>query len=335
MTVATMQNTNCWILVEEGLAGTESQCIGVANALGLTPVIKRFKLKHPWRAVAPYIYSGIEKGYKGDTLKEPWPDLLIAGGRKAAGVALWIKKQSGGKTFTVCLQDPRARYREFDLIAVPAHDPARGENVVVTTGAPNKITAEKLEAAKQRWANTFEKLPHPRVAVLIGGNSRAYKLDEKITRQLGEYLKKVARDGKAGLMVTTSRRTGQYNACILESWLEGTGAYIWSGMGDNPYEGFLALADAIVVSADSVSMISEAATTGKPVYRVDLQGGSGRLDAFHRLMEEKGIVRPFRGRIEKWEYDRLDDARLVADEITKRMDKRHDDKQGNHLQTGT
>lgn len=318
--MADMKNKTCWIVVEEGLAGTESQCVGVCAALGVDPCIKRFRLKQPWKLLSPYIYMGIINGYEGYSLKEPWPDIVIAGGRKAAAVALWIKKASKGKTFTVCLQDPRVRHREFDLIAVPAHDPARGPNVVVTTGAPNKITAERLEKARERWEPVFGNLPHPRVAVLVGGNSRAYRMNGKIAGILGDNLKKIAREGKAGLMVTTSRRTGAYNTAILEAWLEGTGAYIWSGMGENPYEGFLAMADAVIVSADSVSMISEAATTGKPVYRVDLEGGSHRFDAFHRLMEEKGIVRPFRGQIESWNYVPLDDAAIVAQAIEQRMD---------------
>lgn len=315
----------CWIVVEDGLAGTESQCVGVAAALGVEPVIKRFRLRWPWRVLAPYVSCCIEGAYiptHGGALAGPWPDLLIVSGRKAAGLGLWVKRASDGKTFVACLQDPRARRDGFDLIAVPAHDPARGDNVVVTTAAPNKITPEKLEKARLRWAETFEKLPHPRVAVLIGGNSRAYRMNGKIAGRLGDNLKRIAREGQAGLMVTTSRRTGAYNTSILEAWLEGTGAYIWGGMGDNPYEGFLALADAIIVSADSVSMTSEAATTGKPVYRVDLEGGGKRLHAFHRIMEEKGIVRPFRGQIENWTYKPLNDAAIVAQAITEAMEKK-------------
>ncbi|NBX67088.1 MAG: hypothetical protein EBQ96_08845 [Proteobacteria bacterium] len=317
--MADIKNKTCWVIVEEGLAGTESQCVGVCAALGLTPVIKRFNLRQPWKAISLYVYAGIINGYEGDSLNEPWPDIIITGGRKGAAVALWVKKASKGKVFVACLQDPRVRHNEFDLIAVPEHDPARGPNVVVTTAAPNKINTSGLEKARTRWESTFNSLPHPRVAVLVGGNSRAYRMNGKIAGMLGDNLKKIARERKAGLMVTTSRRTGAYNTAILEAWLEGTGAYIWSGMGDNPYEGFLALADAVIVSADSVSMISEAATAGKPVYRVDLEGGSHRFSKFHTLMEQKGIVRPFKGEIESWSYTPLNDAQLVADAIVAKM----------------
>jgi mitochondrial fission protein ELM1 len=309
----------CWIVVEDGLTGTQSQCVGVAEALGVQPIIKNFTLKWPWKKLSPYLTLGIDKGYVGADLQAPWPDLLIVSGRKAIGLGLWIKRASRGKTFVVCLQDPRVHHNQFDLIAVPAHDPARGANVVVTTGAPNKITPEKLALAADKWAPVFEKLPRPRVAVLVGGQSRAYTMNGAIANKLGDNLKKIARDGKVGLMVTTSRRTGVHNTAILEAWLEGTNAYIWDGIGNNPYQGFLALADAIIVSADSVSMISEAATTGKPVYRVDLDGGSTRLSAFHKIMEEQGIVRPFHGQIENWSYIPLNDAAIVASAIKERM----------------
>lgn len=300
-----------WVLVERGLPGTENQCLGVCDALGVTPIIKRFSLKQPWKSVSPYINLGINYGYVGDELIAPWPDVLIAGGRKAAGLALWIKKASKGKTFVVCLQDPRIKRRNFDLIAVPAHDPARGKNVLVTTAAPNRITQSRLNAARKAWEKLLKDLRRPRVAVLIGGNSKAYTLSATIAGGLGESLKKLAESG-AGLMVTASRRTGADNIAILQAWLKDTGAYVWDGKGDNPYEGFLALADVILVTADSVSMTSEAASTGKPVYRIDLEGGGKRLNRFHAELELKGIAKPFLGAIENWHYDPLRDAALVA-----------------------
>lgn len=309
---------NVWVLVERGLTGTENQCLGVCDSLGVTPVMKRFTLKQPWKSVSPYLNLGISHGYEGDALTGPWPDVLIAGGRKAAGLALWVKRASRGKTLVVCLQDPRARRGAFDLIAVPAHDPARGRNVIVTTAAPNRITPERLYRARKTWERQLEHLRHPRVAVLIGGNSKAYTLSGTIAGGLGESLKKLATDG-AGMMVTASRRTGSDNLAILQAWLKDTGAFVWDGKGENPYEGFLALADVILVTADSVSMMSEAASTGKPVYRIDLEGGAPRLNKFHAKLELDGIARPFLGTIENWTYTPLRDSEIVAAAIRERL----------------
>jgi mitochondrial fission protein ELM1 len=299
---------NCWIITE-GLAGTENQCLGVAESLGITPVVKRVQLRQPWKLLSPWL--GFEHaGIFSPALNPPWPDLLITSGRKAIAAARYIKKASGGKTLTVHIQDPRINPRSFDLLAVPAHDPARGDNVIVTLAAPNKITPEKLEAAKKQFS-FFEKIRGPRVAVLIGGDSKAHALTPALMQKLADQLKNL----NAGLMITTSRRTGVENERILKEALAGTDAWIWDGQGENPYFGLLAWADAILVTADSTSMLSDAGTTGKPVHMIPLEGGGRRIDSLHENLIEAGIVRRFEGRLERWNYKPLRDAEKIASAI--------------------
>jgi hypothetical protein len=112
-------------------------------------------------------------------------------------------------------------------------------------------------------------------------------------------------------------------AGLLEARLKGLNAFIWDGSGENPYFAMLGLADAIVVTADSVNMVSEAAATGKPVHVVPLEGGSKKFARFHRAMEEAGITRPFRGAIEQWTYRPPDDAACAAAVIRDRFARRH------------
>jgi hypothetical protein len=112
--------------------------------------------------------------------------------------------------------------------------------------------------------------------------------------------------------VTPSRRTRQGSIAALEAALKGVPHIVWDGSGDNPYFGFLALADAIVVTEDSVNMVTEAAGTGKPVYVQGLPGRSNRLARFHRLMRERGATRPFQGRLESWSYAPINDTEMVA-----------------------
>ena len=88
--------------------------------------------------------------------------------------------------------------------------------------------------------------------------------------------------------------------------------FIWDGSGANPYYAFLAAADAIVVTEDSVNMVTEAAGTGKPVYVQRLKGQSRRLSQFHELMRERGATRPFAGRIESWSYAPINDTEMVG-----------------------
>ncbi|MFN3827158.1 MAG: mitochondrial fission ELM1 family protein [Micavibrio sp.] len=311
--------TSCWIITE-GIAGTENQCLGVAEALGVIPVIKRINLRQPWKTLSPYLACEQSWSFTGDPLCPPWPDLVIASGRKAIAASRYIKKQSIGQTFTVQIQDPRITMAGCDLIAVPAHDNRTGENVLVTDATPNRITSEKLEEARHDFEDMFKTLPSPRVAVLIGGKSKVYDLTESNMATITKAMDNLDAQGY-GLMVTASRRTGESNLHKLKDTLSRTKAFLWDGEGTNPYFGMLAWADYIMVTADSASMISEAATTGKPVYVINLEGGSDKFTRFHQNLLDKGIVRRFEGTLMPYSYPPLRDAALVAEAIRSKMGK--------------
>ena len=300
------------------MAGTENQCIGVVEALNITPEIRQIGLHQPWKFLSPWL--GFERKCTfTESLTPPWPDLLIAAGRKSVAAARYIKKKSGGKTFTVQLQDPKTSPSQFDMVAVPFHDPMRGDNVIVTHGAPNRLSTDKLQQAQAAFTPQFSSLKQPRIAVLIGGNSRTHKLTPDIMRKLVEQLKSL----NASLMITASRRTGEECLQILQDGLKDSDAYIWNGQGQNPYFGMLAWADHILVTADSVSMLSDAGTTGKPVHMIPLEGSSPRFDKFHAHLQEIGVMRPFNsGNLESWSYEPLNDARMIANAIKQAMQKR-------------
>lgn len=315
-----MQDLTCWV-VTDGKAGMENQCIGLAQALGLDPTVKRVRLRTPWRQLSPYLKLGshFAAGPGGDRIEAPWPDLLIASGRSSIAPSLAARKQSGGRTFTVQIQDPQISPSWFDLVVVPRHDRMRGPGVVATRGALHHVTPERLADAAARFAPRLAHLPHPRVAVLVGGDNGVYRLGSAIMEDVAAKLAGLARRHGAGLMVTPSRRTGAENEEILRRHLEGVAAVVWDGRGENPYFGYLGLADHVVVTCDSVSMVSEAASTGKPVHVIDLEGGSPKFRSFHAAMRADGITRPFTGELEHWTYEPLDDTRKVADEIRRRL----------------
>lgn len=308
------KSLQCWIATE-GMAGTENQCLGVAEALGVEPVVKRITLRQPWKTLSPYIGMECAATFE-PSLKGPWPDLLIASGRKSIAVSRYIKKMSGGKTFTVQIQDPRISPSHFDLVAVPEHDPTRGENVIVTTAAPNRMTDHKLTKARNDFAPLFAMMPSPHIAVLLGGNSKAHSMSVQGMEKLGAQLAGL----QGSLIITASRRTSVEQR---DAFLKGLGEHphwYWDGQGENPYPGMLAWADYILVTADSTSLLSDAATTGKPVYMIPMHGGSPRFDAFHQNLLGKGITRVFEGKLEHWQYDPLHDSALIAAEIIRRMD---------------
>lgn len=311
-----LKNMSCWV-VTEGIAGTENQCIGVAEALGLKPIVKRIKLREPWKSFSPYL--GMETWWAFDPLLySPWPDILIGGGRKSIAVSRYVRKMSLNQTFTVQLQDPRIKPYHFDLVAVPAHDPLRGKNVVVTTATPNRITDKKLARAHAQFKNTLGILPSPRVAVLIGGDSKTHKMTDATVDRLITQLKAL----DAGLMITISRRTPEPFRKKLKTALQGEHIYFWDGKDENPYFGFLAHADYILATNDSASMLSEAASTGKPVYSIPLKGGSDKFDALYSILKKRDALREFNGKLEHWEYEPLRDAQKVANAIKMRMESR-------------
>ena len=306
-----------WI-VTEGLIGTENQCLGIAEALGVDPIVKRVRLNEPWKSLSPYIGFETAAAFNplGDAIAPPWPDLLISSGRKSIAAARYIKKQSGGKTFVAHIQDPRFRRDDFDLLVVPAHDPARGENILVTTATPNRISTEKLSAAKEKF-DFLGGLPSPRLAVLIGGTAGSQVLTKEMVESISAKLRSLTDQGYS-LMVTTSRRTGDENKKILQDSLTGPDVYFWNGTDENPYFGLLAWADAIIVTSESMSMVSEAATTGKPVYIINLDGARDRHVRMLENLRNNGVIRNFEGQIDEWTYTPLNDAELVAREIRRK-----------------
>ena len=317
----------CWVL-SEGMAGTENQCLALAAGLGLTPEIKRAAAKPLWRwlgaAMAVLPPQNLAQGR--DSLAPPWPDLLIASGRKCAGLALAIRRASGGRSFTVFVQNPRLGLSAFDLIVVPRHDGLAGANVFATRGALSRVDGAALESAAAEFAPTFADLPRPLVACLIGGASRRHRLTPDDGQALGAALAKLSATSGCGLLVTASRRTPAASFRALEVALDGTPAYIWRGEGANPYLGFLALAEAILVTADSVSMVSDACASGKPVHILGLAGRrSARFQRFFDALEAEGVVRPFTGSLESWSYQPLSDCALAAGEIRRRLEQRNKD----------
>ncbi|MDP9196359.1 MAG: mitochondrial fission ELM1 family protein [Pseudomonadota bacterium] len=304
----------------DGKAGTENPCLGLAEAMGLEPVVKRIRLRTPWRQLSPLLRPGARYSFSpsGDRIQPPWPDILITSGRAAVMAALAMRQQNPG-TFVVHVQDPRISARHFDAVIVHGQDRIRGPNVIVITGALTRVTPQRLEEAAARFRDSLTGIPSPRVAVLVGGSSRVWRMTPAVMGKLVEQLQALVRDQGVGLMVTASRRTGEENATILRQGLKGLpGTVLWDGQGDNPLFGYLGLADAVIVTGDSISMLSEACSTGKPVYIVDLKGGSEKFRAFHRTLYAGGYAQPFTGQAAFGPAPQLDDTALTAAEVWRR-----------------
>src|SRR6516164_3740369 len=297
-----------WVL-HDGKPGMRSQALGLAEATGCSFVEKPLKVNPPWSILPPQLWLLPRYAISGGNslLAPPWPDFVIACGRNAAVPALTIRRASGGRTLLAQIQDPCVRRSEFDLIVAPEHDQLRGPGVIVTRGAVHRVTTARLEAERHRFPALTD-LPRPIVAVLIGGSNKAFRLTLRRLEEIADALAALLSENGGSLLLTPSRRTGARETAILRGRLGGFPGAIWDGSGNNPYFAYLALADALLVTADSVSMITEAAATGKPVHILGLDGGNAKFSRFHIAMQAAGITRPFSGRIESWSYPVPDDT---------------------------
>jgi uncharacterized protein len=287
-------NRSCWA-ISDGAAGNERQATALAGALGDATRVVRIGLRQPWDLLAPRLTIGAAfavRDAEGRPLAPPWPDIAIGCGRRAALITHVLRDWSAGRTFTVQILDPRIDTRAFDVVVVPQHDRVEGTNVIRSIGALNPVDARWLAAGRTRFAS-LASLPAPRTAVLIGATNRAQRLDRRYFDALLDRLAaQHAMDG-GSFLVSASRRTpGDMGTHLRAAFSVFPGTF-WAGPadGDNPYAGFLAWADRIVVTPDSVNMISEACAAGKPVYTFALQPIAGKLGAFHETLRASGHLR--------------------------------------------
>jgi mitochondrial fission protein ELM1 len=179
------------------------------------------------------------------------------------------------------------------------------------------VNPEALETAHKHFDKPLGNLSSKKVAVLLGGKTRHYEMTPSTMEMYGTQLRSIAKRQPVGYMVTASRRTDEK---CFEAFKRGLGSaprFIWDGTGENPYMGFLAHADIIIVTADSVSMISEAVSTGKPVYLLELKGHSKKLGSFHQSLIDKGCVRFFKGKLDQWTYQLPHNTKSILEQLKK------------------
>lgn len=276
-------------LITDGKAGHEAQAQGVAEALGVSYAWRRVTPSGLTRMLAPWGPAPKDETWQ---CAPPWPDVAIGIGRTAMPALRRLHRLAGPATFTVALQDPRTPARIADLIWVPEHDRRRGPNVITTLTAPHRFTRMMLDALRAEPHIQIDALPAPRVMVAIGGAAQAWRFTDEDAKRLVTAIQTIGGDG-ASFMVTTSRRTPAAVAAAVSGALQPFAHVLYTGEGDNPYARFLAKADAILVTADSVSMTCEALATGRPVYVFRPTGGSDKFRRFHDSLQVCGATRPF------------------------------------------
>jgi uncharacterized protein len=303
-------------VVAEDLAGMRSQAFGLAARAGLAPFFCPVRARGLWGRLPAAWWPTPLRAIDPPVDPEGAALVFSVGGTGGAvGAALRCAARR-----VVQIQNPRMRLDRFDLVIANRHDEIAGPNVLLSRNALHGVSAEVLAAARAEWMPRLAHLPRPLVAVLLGGSNGRFHLDEAVGQVLAAQLADMMRRDAVGVAVTPSRRTGEAVRGIMRDALSPLGGWVWDMQGDNPYLGLLACADAVVVTKDSVSMVSEAVAGTAPVMIADLPGRSRRIGLFLRDLADAGRIRPFAGRMRDWPVTPLDDTITVAAEMRRRLD---------------
>ena len=185
------------------------------------------------------------------SIDAPWPDIWIGAGRASLPLSTRVGALSGGKTFVVQTQDPGSATPRLDLVIPPTHDELAGDNVFAIVGAPNRMNAEGFARDLARFREMIDPLPHPLVAMIVGGKSKSHDLSPDRARRMAAEVAKAVTAVGGSLLVSFTRRTPAAAQAVLTKGLSRVPGWIWDGEGDNPYFAFLAAADIILVTEDS------------------------------------------------------------------------------------
>ena len=315
-----------WV-VSDGRAGIQNQALGLAEAVQrLTPAEIDIKPVR-WRPAFDRWPSGMKTlamlapGSFDPRTVDVWPDLWIATGRATLPLSAKVGDWSDGRTFTVQTQDPRWRNTAYDLIVAPAHDGLSGDNVFEIVGSPHRITPQALAQAAPAFAERIGALPHPRVAVMIGGRSKAFDLPPGHAADLADRIRTAIQTANGSVLLTFSRRTPEAAQAVMTERLSGLPGWIWDGTGDNPLFAMLDAADHILVTEDSANMAAEAASTGKPVHILPMVAlkPPGKFARLHADLAAHGAARPFDGRLDAWSAAPLNETERAARAVLEAM----------------
>ncbi len=310
-----------WVLADDR-PGNVAQCLGVAEALGEPFLVKEVRYNR-WGCLHNLLRADSRRGLTREcrkALMPPWPELVIAAGRRTAPLARWFKRKFGSRL--VQIMDPGWPGREdFDLIAAPSHDamPSR-PNVVQTLGSCHRAVPSLLAGERAMWEERLGQLPRPYLLLVVGGTTKDYRFGVERGRQLVAETLRLAGAMAGSILVTTSRRTERVlEAVIVAGIPEPRFIHCWRDGAENPYFALLALADAIVVTGDSMNMCSEACANGGPVYIFSPPGMVNAKHArLHQTLYAGGYARPLGGDSTPWIHPPLNAALDVAREVRAR-----------------
>ena len=306
------------ILLTEGMHGMISQVEGLAKALDIDFSHHKVELKHFWKLIPPRFTPLSNISFK--EIKTSDFDIIISCGRKSVIPSIYLKKISKKKIYNIHIQDPKVNYNFFDLIVAPEHDGISSDNIISTKGAIHYLTDSEIKDNSD-YLKSFIKNDERKIfALIMGGPNKYYEYSTKNLKRIFSTLHNLNKKQNFQLVVIPSMRTPKNTIQYAKEFF-GESHTVIENIDKKAYLSALALAEYIIVTCDSSSMISEAALTGKPIYIANIlpKKNDRRFKKFRNLFRELNITRNLGEPFESWSYEKLDETNRVAKIIKERI----------------
>jgi mitochondrial fission protein ELM1 len=306
------------ILLTQGMHGMISQVEGLAKALDIDFTHHTVELNNFWKMVPPKVTPISQSVYK--KIDHENFDVIISCGRKSVIPSIHLKNNSNKKVFNIHIQDPKVDLKHFDFIVAPEHDSIKGQNVISTKGAIHYLTENEINENKD-YLNSFIKKDKRIIWTLImGGPTKYYDYSTKNIKEIFTTLSKLSKEHNFQLVIIPSMRTPT-NIIQYANDYFGDDHTVIMDVDKKAYLSALAIAQNIIVTCDSSSMISEAALTGKPIYVASIlpKKNDKRFQKFRNLFRELNIIKNLGEEIKDWNYEKLDETNRVANIIKQKI----------------
>ena len=306
------------ILLTQGMHGMISQVEGLAKALDIDFTHHKVELNHFWKLIPPNLSPISQSVFK--KINHDDFDVIISCGRKSVIPSIYLKNTANKKVFNIHIQDPKVNLNHFDFIVAPKHDAIEGKNVINTKGAIHYLTENEISENKD-YLNSFIKKDERKIwALIMGGPTKYYDYSTKNMKHIFTALYKLLKKHNFQLVVIPSMRT-PINTIHYAREFFGENHTVIEDVDKKAYLSALAIAENIVVTCDSSSMISEAALTGKPIYIASIlpKKNDKRFQRFRNLFRELNIIRNLGEEVEIWSYEKLDETNRVANIIKQKI----------------
>ena len=304
------------LLLTEGMHGMISQVEGLAKALNLDFIHEKIELNNFWKLIPPKL-TPVKSFVFKNNIQQNF-DIIISCGRKSVIPSIYLKQKFKNKIINIHIQDPKVSLDNFDFVISPTHDILKGRNVLTSKGAIHYLTENELIENENYLKPKINK--EKLITLIVGGPNKYYDYNDKTIDEIFLKIKDNFINKGYQLIFIPSMRTPQ-NVINKAANYFGENQIIITNVNKKAYLSSLKLADHIVVTCDSTSMISEAAMTGKPIYVAQMPAikNNKRFRKFFELFKSLNIIKDLENSVDEWNYEKLNETDKISSYIKEQL----------------